>query len=800
MTDYTNYGVFGENEKDIKKICFVGFETAYIEYNNGELIKVDLPVNEKKEDLEVVRLLRSAYPELKDDEIAELKNDTWYAYKVNTKPAKEVEKVYIDYIIVKEAEDEKAELEEKVEKANARARLAGFIATGGLIVGAIAFAHGCANKNAAPADVQTAIERTVVTGDDTEEVKESKNKSKVDLSNKTPEEVMKMLENGEINQVQATFFLNAYDWIKNNSYREEWQKLTLTDEEVAKANELLTSMGYEPLDGNEVRFNPTIEEAMGLMLRFGKYTNEELVAITGREEIPVEKIMGEYSNEGIRTNILYLVFSDEPEDKIEDLIKFSDEELRKKNEIADLWKEYKTLYAAEKYDEAEAKMKEVKNWLIDFASNAEFDKSDVKGYILRTYLYAALIMSNANNYQDTVSLHVTDSTTQEATDINVKLPLFDELTMRTLATGPKGFDQEAFKKEYGINSKFVLNDLPAVSKADDSCSAEQERLEAYNKYLNDLETKDIAAEAAVADQYGADISQEGVLENLDNANTTIDNLAKNTASMYDLAFAVDARLEEEGLTPKNMDYYRVVYLSNYIFAINVRVNPVLDYSTGMIIAQTVTETMQLTEAEAVAAFGEAAVEAAEEAAAGAVGAYDADDPGEAEAVAKQVANETAANLQAIYNALFNYYAGEAYFDINGDGNLDNNDIPSESYVIEAGSSTDELINTEATWAQEDGTQYKEDKAKDGQETGGEYTQIDYSDYSYDTGEAPEADTPVVEETVVTDPNQDQINQQVYDVQTASEYIGEDVVITNPNVNDNTYVGETAEDVEALLHN
>ena len=65
-----------------------------------------------------------------------------------------------------------------------------------------------------------------------------------------------------------------------------------------------------------------------------------------------------------------------------------------------------------------------------------------------------------------------------------------------------------------------------------------------------------------------------------------------------------------------------------------------------------------------------------------------------------------------------------------------------------------------------------------------------------------------EETVVENSNQAQVDEQVnqaeqdYNVQTLSEYIGEDVEVTNTDseLNENTYVSENPEDLEALLRN
>lgn len=769
-----NYDKYGKVGKEIDSCTFVGTDTVYIQFTNGKIEKVTLPVNENKPKLEMTRFLRSIYPELTDIEIMEKQGAEWHAYLKTDAEKEEIEKAYAEYL--------KEEKHTKAIRTGA--------ATGVAAVALLAFLglHGCGSE-----DTQTETQENTTVTEATTEVKYDEGFNLVDM---TPEEVIALLQSGQMNQTQADFFLSAYNWINDNAQKEAWETATLTDEQVKEANELLTSMGYEPLEGNEVKFGFTIEEAMSLKIRFGNYTKEELMSILSGENVEVDKLMNDTSNSGIRNYILYLVYSDDLDMNIADLVNFNDNEMAIINEVHGLWKEYKALLKEGKEEEAKEKITEFKNRLIDLGHNADLEQNNAISFVLRAYLSAGNVMSNAYNYQEEASLHVRDTVTGNDTEIKVELDLFDELTMRTLSLGYEGFNQDDWKKENGIAAKYVLTGIDDVvrSYADMSCSSQEARLVEYNEFASELRSQDVTAETTWAAVNSVDISEGNVLKILDNAKTEYDTYTDNTANIYDLAFAIDAKLDKDGKNPINMNYYTTVMLRNYVHDINVKVNPYLAPDPNVVIGiPTNPVPTEVTPEQAVAQFGVDAVDRAEEAAAAAVGAYDANTPEEQALLATTIQTQTEYTLQQIYNSAFNYYSGENYFQ----GTI--------AYDASWINNLDPLVRQEVEWAMIDAQNYKNDKAQNGQTTGGETTYYENTTTTTTTTTvAPAGETPTTTTTVVTESNQSEIDNQMSQVnnggtQTLTE-VNEQIENFTPEegISDDTYMSDNPEDLAALL--
>lgn len=527
----------------------------------------------------------------------------------------------------------------------------------------------------------------------------------------------------DTNQKQLMMDVNHF--LSQFNGQEDWMKTTLTEEQMKEYN----------LKDADCLFGFTASDSYALALRFGHYSNQDYVTLTGGNDIDVVSIMDDANSQsnGVLASIIsYYVCSDECDLKIDDLINFNEKEVAKIDEIEGLLKEYKTLAKYEKTEkEAEEKMREIKNWFNEYAYSTDFEQDNAKSYISRTFLPACSIISEMNQYKDTIDLHLYDTKKDTNVVKEVKTALFDEIMMRNLVLGYDepgtmgAFDAESFLEEHDIDQKRynLLNTDIATSKADESCSSQSARLEQANEYMARLRSENATAEAAfyAANQaIVVDTTKENVgeqvavqMDQLNNVQTQYDNLVNGTYS-YDLVLnMIDKNLIENNIYPKNVNYFRTAKMSKMQIDYK-NTHGVTQGKKGDTIKTEKKQQVVVDENELTEEQKEEARKKAEEQ----TGIVDGSTPGasdEADQDAIEDAAIRAEMLQGVYNATFNYYNGQAVV-IDG---FNTSNTFGQTFTEAWATSSDPDIVANYNAGKADGIKFKHDREQDGILIGGE---------------------------------------------------------------------------------
>lgn len=525
------------------------------------------------------------------------------------------------------------------------------------------------------------------------------------------------------------------NWLVAENGNESWQRETLT-------KELMEKYGYTEA---EAIYGFTAEEAYSLALRFGNYSKDEYVKITGGNLIDTTMVMNDsysMSNGAMSTIIGYYVNSPECDLNIENIINFNDKEVSKIREFEELFKEYHVLELEEgKEKEAEAKMKEIKDKLVEYANSIDSEQVNAKSYILRTFVPAASIISVKYDYKDTIVLNLYDIKEDEQIQKEVKTDMFDELSMRTLVYGFDGennsageFVEKEFLEQHDISSKKyqLLATETGMSIADSSCSSQIAKLEEVNEYINSL-SEDKFAELT-EDTVAPEVMFEEINKELKAANKYPKNI-----SWFSQAKITEAEIEYKdthGVTSGNVGDY-VKDEEKHEEQVTVTESQM---TTGNSYAQDENGNKQ--------DINEAIKEAEEKAR--------QEEELKKQQEAEQAAKERQVMLQGVYDATYNYYAGETR--------------RQTSYSYNGGwaSSSDAAVVSQYNKGMSDGLAYKNAKAQAGVTTGGQTnideqyknaettatpqapTQTPSTDEGYTSNEAPTDFAPVVSNTQITE--------------------------------------------------
>ena len=353
--------------------------------------------------------------------------------------------------------------------------------------------------------------------------------------------------------VQKASKESVYDFAMNFNRSEDWMYSKLTPEMI----EALEKAGYV-VDGDEAIFGFTAEQLDALNIVYGNHTKEGLLQIMNGDQIDVEKMAGSAEstvNQAKRVIMIWYMTSDHEHLNIDQVVNFNEDQMTTINKFETILYEAKMLMKQEgKEKEAEAKMKELKEAIVDYAHAQTLGEDEVKNYVLTTILPAASFMSTSYQYKDTVKLQLQNSKTGEAEIKEVKTDLFDEITMRELVEGFRGchgindFNEVEFLKQFGINSNsyhVAISDA-ATSIADSLISGvTTSKLNTYNSYVSDLRTEEAAANAAYTADSVIDI----------NDNSEFDRLTKGGYDNDVILALIDSELHYENKYPKNLGYF-----------------------------------------------------------------------------------------------------------------------------------------------------------------------------------------------------------------------------------------------------
>lgn len=559
------------------------------------------------------------------------------------------------------------------------------------------------------------------------------------------------------------FLKNITAWLEDNNAKEEWMKTTLTEEQLKE---------YGFTDAESV-FGLTAEDAYSLALRFGHYSNDDYVTLTGGKEMDTVAIMNDahsQSNGALSNIISYYICSDKCDLNIEKLINFNENEVAKINEIEGKLNEFKTLVSEGKEDEAKAKMVEMKAWFNEYAYSVDYEQDNAKSYILRTFLPACSALSQIYQYEDTISVELYDTVEDKQITKEIKTTLFDEITMRTLVLGftecdaVGAFDAESYLEEHGISSDRynLLNTDITSSIADKSVSAQSEKLEQANTYIANLRHDDVTADVITVNLEKGNIGDQ-VANQMDRNSgvatyiTKYDELTHGTYDTEILFEMVNNHLKENNMYPKNINYFRTAKLAELSMEYK-NTHGVTQGTVGDIITDTnahkedvnvnntvVTPNDTVLDNEGNKTTMEEAKEEArqeEENKTGIESATTPEEEKEVEEGKKEEAIPRAELLAGVYNATFNHFFGSPV--VEGDVNTTN--TYGQTYTDAWATSTDFGIKNAYNMAKEDALARKAKLENAGQTTGGEviiedeYKNVEISE----TQVEPEVDEPVEE--------------------------------------------------------
>ena len=362
--------------------------------------------------------------------------------------------------------------------------------------------------------------------------------------------------------LQKSTMVSYHDYVMNFNNSEGWMYSELTPE----MKEELEKMSIT-LDGDEALFGFTAEEVNAFNLVYGTHTNEEYTKLMNGKYIDVTKVMSSAEsemNQAIRKAIVYYLNSDNAHLGIENAINFTDSEKEQINKFEDMFQEYKDLLNSEKYDEAETKMKEIKQAVLEYAHAQDTEVNNAKPYILRTLVPAFSVYSVSYGYQDTITLNLQDNATGKPVDKEVKTTLWDEITMRDLVEGYKeckdehgvvyqdGFSEIEFLNRLSIDSKkysLIISD-DGVSIADTYVGGLENKLSGANDYMEKLRTENNATDAYVAATVdGADVSN----------NSELDTLTSASYDQETILEMIDNALVNEHRYPVNLNFFTSMY-------------------------------------------------------------------------------------------------------------------------------------------------------------------------------------------------------------------------------------------------
>lgn len=478
------------------------------------------------------------------------------------------------------------------------------------------------------------------------------------------------------------FVNNIAKWTTTINAAEDWEKVTLTEEEMKE-------YGY---DTPECIFGFTAEEAHSLALRYNNYTvtdenqkvyYDQYVTINGGQEFDVISLVSSpksISNTALSKIQTYYFHSEECDLNIENILTFSEKGQDKIDELEGLFREYKILEKdEEKEDEAKEKMAEIKHVLLECAYDTEFDQ-DAKSYILGTFLPTASRISEMHQYQDTIEIDLYDTKHDKNVTKEIKTALFDEITNRALRLGfaatenVGSFDSESFLENHNIdaNRYNLLNVDVERSITDQLCGQQAARLEEANKYIADLRSENLSMEVSYAGAQNIDLSSEGVsAENLNNVESKYDKLIKGTRNSAEIIELLNDYLKEKGIYPENTAYFMTTKISQMIEEYKNTHGITAGKPGDEIRGETTHKSVTASDLSSGVVYNSAGeVVSAEQAMAEArqqneqeTGVYDASTP-EAEKEAEEKAENSdeyknrTALLQGVYDATYNYFYGQ----------------------------------------------------------------------------------------------------------------------------------------------
>lgn len=462
-----------------------------------------------------------------------------------------------------------------------------------------------------------------------------------------------------VDSTQKQFYTTLGDWLTNFNNSASWMSRTNNA-------------------GQSSTFGLTAKEGASLMLRFNEYTDEEMITICNGMNINADEIMEE-SNHAIEKLITYYTVSGTPTG-IDTLFNDSHD----KEVIQAFEQHHQQVMSATNDDEKESLMRAEKQMFYDYF-NSDVEGKETKAeaastsYLLRTILPADTIISQLNRYHDTEAIYKIGS----SEPINVTTSLFGEQMMCQFELGWENFDQEAYLGELGYSSNkyYVKTDGAKRSIADISCGEQEKKLRDGDSYRLELTETNAAVDTAIqtmkltlqADNKYSEEEINQIINQMENnlndgkGYNSIDELTEYTYDRDLIEAMLDQKLKDLNKFPAYADTFDEVIEDMFLKQVSVKGSSKGSSSGGGSTVKSTggqkVETTNPQEAEAaLQAMGvspevseQMRIEAEEKAAA-AVGAER--DTEEVKQKHEQQNELEEVEYQNIYNATFNYFAGE----------------------------------------------------------------------------------------------------------------------------------------------
>lgn len=462
-----------------------------------------------------------------------------------------------------------------------------------------------------------------------------------------------------VNSTQKQFYTTLGDWLTNFNNSASWMSRTNNA-------------------GQSSTFGLTAKEGASLMLRFNEYTDEEIITICNGMNINADEIMEE-SNHAIEKLITYYTISGTPTG-IDSL--FND--AHDKEVIQAFEQHHQQVMNATNEDEKESLMQVEKQMFYDYF-NSDVEGKETKAeaastsYLLRTILPADTIISQLNRYHDTEAIYKIGS----SEPINVTTSLFGEQMMCQFVTGWENFDQDSYLGELGYSSSkyYVKTDGVQRSIADISCGEQEKKLRDGDSYRLELTETNAAVDTAIqtmkltlqADNKYSEEEINQIINQMENnlndgkGYNSIDELTEYTYDRDLIEAMLDQKLKDLNKYPSYADTFDEVIEEMFLNQATVKGSSKgYSSSSGSSSSSTGGQKVETTNPqEAEAALQSMGVSPeiseqmrieAEEKAAAAVGAER--DTEEVKQKHEQQNELEEVEYQNIYNATFNYFAGE----------------------------------------------------------------------------------------------------------------------------------------------
>ncbi len=367
---------------------------------------------------------------------------------------------------------------------------------------------------------------------------------------------------------QSEGLIDLYNFLDKFAGSESWMNRKITEEDKAALNEL--NIKFE---GEEAKLTFTPEEAFAFVLVYGNQSKENLTTLMNGKNIEIDKVWESsesLSNAFVRKMFLYYLLSDECHTGIEEikLLNWSEEDKNDFVKYEDMLRNWKSLIKEEKYSEAKKEIEKIKEDFCEYAYQQDTNENYSKPVVLRLFEVLAQISNNEMGFQSNVTTTFYDSKTNEYVDKTVYTYTIDEKTLDDIIYGynpclnaqgivvREGFNSIEWTKLYSLDSNRYTPVIPddGVSIVDTFNGGITSRMENANKFMNELEEKNLTSDAAYLGG-GGDANNTAYL----NSNSEFDELTKYSYDIELVLSLMNDSLFKEGKYSLNTDVFSYFY-------------------------------------------------------------------------------------------------------------------------------------------------------------------------------------------------------------------------------------------------